>query len=439
MKRLKNNNEVKDPGTIAERNNVYILRNLLYNFLINFVVISLLVIIVGLVVFATTRYQNDSDYTDEMAAAETDALQNIESFYNNEAIPNGYFLIGYNSFGAVDKKFCDYDRFKSGSLTGNYELNYDETKVYNGHNYRTRLIKLSQPIKSLTYVRILYQISDYNASTIYSQSAQIALYVTVIIISIAGALFLAFIQVMQNHKSQLAINKFASDISHELNTPLSIIQSNLQSLLEEPTMTIADGSSKLVCSTSEVTRLRKMSKQLLTLSRCDNAKLKIECKPHNLVEEMERILEPYQLIAEMQNKEFEIYFDADIPNSLTFDKDLMVQILTALLDNAIKYTMENEKIKVRFNVKQNILEFAVSDNGAGVEEHDLDKIFNRFYRTEKSRTSEGSGLGLSIVHAIVVALNGKILAKNLKPRGFEVQITLPLKTKKAKIEKANIE
>lgn len=431
LSKMKNRNNavIKDPGTITQRNKIYTLRSVLYNFLINFLLICLLIIIVGLVVFGTMNGNTNIDYTEEMDVAESDVRVNVNAYYKGEKLPNGYFLLGYNYEGNLIKNFCDAGRFKTDSLKGNWLLNTDETKVYGGQNYISRTIKLEPHVEALQYVKILMPTKEYNLSALIPEKTILGVSISIFVVSIIGALALALMQVMQNYKSQLATNKFASDISHELNTPLSIIQSNIQSLLDEPNLTIEEGSGKLVNSAAEVTRLRKMSKQLLILSRCDNSKLSVEYKDYDLIEEMQLILEPYQLIAEMQDKKFEVHFAENIPEKITFDKDLLIQILTALLDNAIKYTQAGEGIYVKFAIKQNNLEFSVGDTGAGVDEKDLDKIFNRFYRTDKSRTSEGTGLGLAIVHAIVVALKGKILAKNLKPQGFEVQISLPIKAR----------
>jgi two-component system sensor histidine kinase BaeS len=110
------------------------------------------------------------------------------------------------------------------------------------------------------------------------------------------------------------------------------------------------------------------------------------------------------------------------------DPQRFQQVIGNLIDNALRYAPEDSSINLSIKHLENIIELTVGDRGPGIPEDELAHVFNRFWRGEKSRarSTGGAGLGLSIARQLVEAQGGKITARNRSPRGFEVQITLPV-------------
>ena len=142
------------------------------------------------------------------------------------------------------------------------------------------------------------------------------------------------------------------------------------------------------------------------------------------------IVEPFAMMCEMDDKEFVDGITDGI--YLVTDKDKYRQMLIALLDNALKYTVPEDYVGVYLERKENKILLSVKDTGKGVEEAEMKKIFDRFYRSDISRNSKtgGTGLGLAIVKEIARALGGKIYVRNNVPHGFVVEIEFTPKAKK---------
>ncbi len=303
----------------------------------------------------------------------------------------------------------------------------DNVELFNqenvSDNYAAYTVKINA-VGDFCYVRAIMPINDIAAfKTDFIKMIPYYLPISIIVIMIA-ALVIAYYQCMPNISSIKSSNRFTSDVSHELNTPLSIVQSNLQDMLEDPEMKICEKSLQLTDALSEVKRLQKLTSQLLVIAKSDSSKLTINPVECNIQELLNRVTEPYQMMAEVDGKDFEIKIDS-FNYVINLDVDLFIQILTALLDNAIKYTKEGEKITVVLTAEKNNITLAIQDTGAGVSTAELSKIFNRFYRSDEARNTRGTGLGLSIVQSVVQAQGGSISAHNLNPVGFEVRIKIP--------------
>lgn len=226
--------------------------------------------------------------------------------------------------------------------------------------------------------------------------------------------------------------RLISDISHEFNTPLAIINTNISSVLANPDKQVEDVSEALVNAVNETQRLKRMIKEMLVLSSSDANKTIVNMEYSNISDLTREIVEPFAMMCEMDEKEFVDGITDDI--YFMTDKDKYRQLLIALLDNALKYTVAGEKVGVYLNRNENKIVLSVKDTGKGVEEADMKKIFDRFYRSDESRNSKtgGSGLGLAIVKEIARALGGKIYVKNNVPHGFIVEIEFQIKQRYAK-------
>ena len=213
-----------------------------------------------------------------------------------------------------------------------------------------------------------------------------------------------------------------ADISHEFNTPLAIVNSDIARTLEKPEEKVKDVSEQLVSALNETQRLKRMIKELLVLSSSDARKLHMNFENCDLSAETREICEPFAMMAELDGK----IFEEDIEDGVVCvaDRDRFRQIAIALLDNAMKYTEVGESVGVSLKRQLSKIVFEVKDTGKGVPEEDMVKIFDRFYRTDDSRSGKtgGTGLGLAIVKEVAGAMGAKIYVHANKPKGFVVEI-----------------
>lgn len=253
----------------------------------------------------------------------------------------------------------------------------------------------------------------------------VAVFIIAFIILFAVTYGLVMMQMKVYEKSINRNNQLVSDISHEFNTPLAIIKSSMSQILAEPDEKVENISDSLVTVTHEAGRLSRMVKDMLVLSRSDNERLIVEKTNCDISEIVREVVEPFQMMCELDNKTMELDIEEDV--KYRTDGDKLRQALIILLDNATKYTTEGESISVRLYTSYSRFILEVADTGDGVPESELQNIFERFYRTDKSRTSEtgGSGLGLSIVRAIMISLKGKVYASNNDPKGLKVTLEFP--------------
>lgn len=221
---------------------------------------------------------------------------------------------------------------------------------------------------------------------------------------------------------------FVSDASHELRTPLAIIQSKLENVLSHSDKTVMDVSDDLAVSLNEVIRLSKLTNNLLTLSRSDREKIDLDLQETDVYNLVLQTAEPFVEIGAMSGKTID--FDCEhIVASI--DKDKINQILVILLDNALRYTDEGDKITVRLSKVKDELSLSVIDTGIGISEETKAHMFDRFYREDKARNRDtgGRGLGLAIAKALVNICNGKISADHNNPKGTIMSIIIPVNKK----------
>lgn len=219
--------------------------------------------------------------------------------------------------------------------------------------------------------------------------------------------------------------EFVENASHELRTPLAIIKNKLELLLTSPQKKVVDVFENIALSLSETNRLSKLTSDLLTLARADSTATQLEKEQFNLDEFLEDVCQPYQEIAQSQNKQ--INYKLKSTKAIVADKHRMHQLLVILLDNALKYTEEGDKIEVVTSWYDGYHEIVIKDTGIGLQSENLDHIFERFYREDKARSREqgGVGLGLSIAKWIVASHDGTISAKQNSPKGTILHVHLP--------------
>ena len=221
--------------------------------------------------------------------------------------------------------------------------------------------------------------------------------------------------------------EFVADVSHELKTPITSIMGYADTLAEQEFDKETQAKFLNVIA-SEARRMARLVSDLLTLSRYDNNTTKWEKTEFDLGELVKKCVNSLQLEIDKKNQTSECFVTANVP--LVFaDKYGIERVVLNILTNSIKYTNEGGTIKIYVGFVYNDAYIKIIDDGIGIPESDLTKIFERFYRVDKARTREmgGTGLGLSIAKEILDQNSGTIDIKSEVGKGTEVVISIPTK------------
>jgi two-component system sensor histidine kinase BaeS len=239
-----------------------------------------------------------------------------------------------------------------------------------------------------------------------------------------GELAESFNRMNENLARSLNLRRqMTADIAHELRTPLSIILGHADG--------IHDGVLPLSMDTvniirDEASRLEGLVEDLRILSRADAGELPLDLQPSSIASLLSDARTLYLPLAMQKNITIESKPDANLPN-VNLDFARMIQVLSNLLDNAIRYTSQDGEILLSAKEKEKAIDICVQDNGPGLDEEEVENIFNRFYRADASRQRDegGSGLGLAISKSIVEGHGGRIWAESAEGSGLKIVISIP--------------
>ena len=218
--------------------------------------------------------------------------------------------------------------------------------------------------------------------------------------------------------------EFISDVSHELHTPLSTLQGYAEGLLDG---VVEPGEEAWGLMYAETERMRRLVDDLRQLSRAETGRLALRVAPV-------RPEDPVRLATESMRPLFAekgVALGCEVPGgppAVLADADRVVQVLANLLSNALRHTPPDGSVSVRAEARGRFVLFQVEDTGVGIPPEHLPRIFERFYRVEKSRSREGggSGVGLAICRALVEAMGGTIRAESAgQDRGAAFIFSLP--------------
>lgn len=228
----------------------------------------------------------------------------------------------------------------------------------------------------------------------------------------------------QSIKEQENIRKrLTGDISHELKTPLTNIQSHLEAMIDgiwEPT------EERLLSVKEEAERLSSLVSDMQKLNKYDEASIKLKKDNVNISDIICFVIFQFSNLAKSKNIKIE-YEKKNI--NLYCDKDKITQALVNILSNAIRYSNEGSTIFIEEKLKDNKVIISIEDQGIGISEEDLKYVFERFYRADKSRTraTGGTGIGLTIVKSIVSSHGGEVKLESKLGEGSKFTIILPKK------------
>ena len=173
--------------------------------------------------------------------------------------------------------------------------------------------------------------------------------------------------------------------------------------------------------------MEKIVERLLFLSSADRGEIELSYTSIDLKNLMEQVCSQFQVLA--REKHIQIELIVKDPVFIMGDELLLRELLLNLVQNAMTYTPAGGEVKLILEMEEGRIKISVSDTGAGIPEHEIPRIFDRFYQVDKSRSSQGSGLGLSICKWIAEAHQGKITVDSTVGRGSRFTVSLPSKIK----------
>ncbi|HSP47120.1 MAG TPA: HAMP domain-containing sensor histidine kinase [Clostridiaceae bacterium] len=327
--------------------------------------------------------------------------------------------------GRFDPRFPvpDYIRSNIENLTPSVN---DEVQTVAAGSFRYRALKFDTILEE----------EMHNVQVLYNIDAELNVLNNLKKILINGSIVILFLAlVISNFMADLAIRplqeslekqrEFLENASHELRTPITIIQSRLEGLLRDPEKKIIDKYEYIEPAIRETRRMSKMVSNLMVLTRADAGEAMGDVEQFNLAVLGEEIAEIYREFASFQEKPFTYYHHQEV--LVKANREKIHQLLIILLDNALKYTGKGERLELRIENQKEKALIRVSDEGIGIKEENLDNVFMRFFREDKARTrtTGGTGLGLSIAKWITESHGGTIRAYKNRVKGTVIEVHIP--------------
>jgi len=249
--------------------------------------------------------------------------------------------------------------------------------------------------------------------------------VVILIFSSLAGYFLAGLTLHPIENAMEEQKRFIADASHELKTPLTALQTSIEVALRDKKIDLKSALFTLKDSLNDVKSMTSLTNDLLSLTRYQQNNLKESFARVNLKDIVETSVNKIRPLG--KSKGIQIEFNKD-DVFLSGNKESLEKLITILLDNAVKYSQKKKMVNIKYNCKGKYIIIAVSDNGIGIPKEDLPYLFERFYRSDASRSkinTLGFGLGLSIAKSIVNIHNGSIGVESTVGKGSIFTVKLP--------------
>lgn len=233
-------------------------------------------------------------------------------------------------------------------------------------------------------------------------------------------------EIDQLKQSEKYRKDFLGNVSHELKTPIFNIQGYILTLLDGGLEDPSINHLYLKRSERSINRMINIVEDLESISRLESGELKMELKDFNLIPLIQEVFELQEMIARQKAIRLIMDYPSSKPVLVYADRKRIMEALNNLVVNSIKYGKKKGRTIISLTEKEDLVYVQVSDNGLGMEEKELPRIFERFYRIDKSRSRDqgGTGLGLSIVKHIMEAHNQKITVRSVPDEGSTFTFSL---------------
>ncbi|MGO4888247.1 ATP-binding protein [Anaerobacillus sp. MEB173] len=222
---------------------------------------------------------------------------------------------------------------------------------------------------------------------------------------------------------------FIANVSHELRTPIAMLQGYSEAIIDGIAGTVEEQQELAQIIYEESLRMGRLVNELLDLARMESGNIQLNIEPTNIREFSRRIIRKFQGLAHDNRIELNAQISADDDTIIWIDADRIEQVLTNLIDNAIRHTSENGSVTLSVDSHETGIKVDITDTGSGIPEEDLPFVFERFYKADKARTRgrSGTGLGLAIAKNIVEAHEGQISVHSILNEGTTFSFFIPRK------------
>lgn len=243
--------------------------------------------------------------------------------------------------------------------------------------------------------------------------------------ALGGSILLLFQDLTRLRRLETVRQDFISNISHELRTPLASLKALTETLQESALDDPPAAQRFLLRMRTEVDALSQMVEELLELSRIESGRVPLKMAATSPCVLINRAVERLYEQAQRAGLEITIHCSENLPPALA-DERRLEQVLVNLLHNAIKFTPAGGSIALSAYQEGEYILFSVQDNGIGIPAEELPRIFERFYKTDRARSSGGTGLGLAIARHLVEAHGGRIWAESVEGQGSTFTFSIPI-------------
>ncbi|MCP2036387.1 two-component system sensor histidine kinase ResE [Planomicrobium sp. HSC-17F08] len=233
----------------------------------------------------------------------------------------------------------------------------------------------------------------------------------------------------EQHRLEKLREDFIANVSHELRTPIAMLQGYSEALLDDVGTTEEEGREMTKIIYEESQRMGRLVTDLLNLARMESGYMRLYKELVQFNEVIERMSLKFSQAAKESGIQLSFATELDDWAAAEIDEDRIEQVMTNLIDNALRHTPAGGQVVVKVEQQQGYAKVSVNDTGVGIPEEDLQYVFERFYKADKARTlgKSGTGLGLAIASNIINAHDGKIYAESKVGEGTSFIFLLPLK------------
>lgn len=331
---------------------------------------------------------------------------------NNPLLFRGAFQVGENRKEAVDfvnKKFKDEavsymeisETIDNMKIYNNLSSYSDDTVLYTKLSFWSK-----NSLKTLIMLKYLPELKSELINTLM-------IFILIFIITIPFLAFTIWILIKRAVRPILENNKrqaeFVAAASHELRSPLSVINASVQAIQTDKCQT--DHFTSII--KNECSRMSRLISDMLILASSDSKNWEINLEKTDMDTLIINLYENFSIVCKRENRLLNIFLPDEPLPCVYCDPQRITQLLIILLDNAVSYSDKGSLIAIRASALKNTVTIEIEDHGIGISENDRHNIFNRFYKADKSRSNKMHyGLGLSIAKEISELHNAKLYAKN---------------------------
>jgi signal transduction histidine kinase/DNA-binding response OmpR family regulator/streptogramin lyase len=321
----------------------------------------------------------------------------------------------WNDIG--DRRFLVFNNLKPGK----YVLKVKASNSHNAWNPNPALLQIEilPPFWQTWYALVFYILLVTGIVIIIRWNA-------VKQVRLVNSLEMEKMQHGQDQKISELKLQFFTNISHEFRTPLTLILAPLKEILStnQSTQTSGEIMSKIQVIQKNAQRLMKLINQLLDFRKAETGNMKLVARDVDLEEFVQEVAYPFNELAKINEIKFKVRSKIKTKNCWV-DREKLEIILNNLISNAFKFTKQKGEIEVALHEEENDFLIAVSDNGKGIQPTEINHIFDRFYRVEKSENFGSSGIGLALVKRLVELHKGSITVSSTPNKRTEFVVSLP--------------